>query len=290
MSSRRIERDKSLAVLYSEIAAQWHPTKNGELSPGDIGSGSAAKVWWLCSKGHEWQSQVCHRAKEHTRCPYCSGRLPIKGKNDFETMYPELAAEWCCEKNDGLMPYDILPHGSRKIWWRCKKGHSWQAPVISRTNLKAGCPICAGQRTLPGENDLATLRPDLEAEWHPSKNRDFKPSDCTISSGRKVWWRCKEGHEWQSVVSTRTGKDNCGCPYCYGRYAVPGVNDLETVKPELALEWHPTKNKMKPSQILPNSNKKAWWLCPECGYEWRTLIPSRSARGSGCPRCAGRVR
>lgn len=194
------------------------------------------------------------------------------------------------DKNAGITPAEICAKSGKKIWWRCKKGHSWQAPVISRTNLKAGCPICAGQRTLPGENDLATLRPDLVAEWHPSKNRDFKPSDCTISSGRKVWWRCKEGHEWQSVVSARTGKDSCGCPYCYGRYAVTGVNDLEAVKPELALEWHPTKNKMKPSQILPNSNKKAWWLCPECGYEWRTLIPSRSARGSGCPRCAGRVR
>ena len=103
-------------------------------------------------------------------------------------------------------------------------------------------------------------------------------------------WSCREGHEWKSVVSARTGKDNCGCPYCYGRYAVPGVKDLETVNPELASEWHPTKNKTKPSRILPNSNKKAWWLCPECGYEWRTLITSRSARGSGCPRCLGRVR
>lgn len=361
MSSRRVDRNKSLAALYPEIAAQWHPTKNGELSPDDIGSGSAAKVWWVCSEGHEWQSQVCHRTRENTRCPYCSGRYAIKGVNDLATLYPDLVKEWNYEKNGNLKPSDCKPASNkkvwwvcseghawqtmvyhrtsrstgcpycsgnivipgetdlqtlfpeiacefdadkndritpekicaksrRKVWWRCNSGHSWQASVISRTNLKSGCPFCAGKRPVPGENDLGTVWPDLAAEWHPLKNRDFKPSDCTISSGRKVWWRCREGHEWQSVVSARTGKDNCGCPYCYGRYAVSGVNDLETLKPELASEWHPTKNKTKPSQILPNSNKKAWWLCPECGYEWRTLITSRSARGSGCPRCTGRVR
>ena len=350
-----------LETIYPELAREWSPDKNGGTAPWEVTSHSSRKVWWRCEKGHEWQAAVCHRAKNHSGCPYCSGRYPVKGENDLETLYPDLVKEWNYEKNRGFSPSDckagsnkkvwwvcgeghewqtlvyhrtsrgtgcpycsgnivipgktdlltlfpeissefdagkndritpetICAKSGRKVWWLCSKGHSWQAPVISRTKLRAGCPFCVGQCTVPGENDLATLRPDLAAEWHSSKNRDFKPSDCTISSGRKVWWRCREGHEWQSVVSARTGKDNCGCPYCYGRYAVPGVNDLETVNPKLALEWHPTKNKTKPSQIMPNSNKKAWWLCPECGYEWRTLIPSRSARGSGCPRCAGRVR
>lgn len=219
-----------------------------------------------------------------------SGNIVIPGKTDLHALFPEIACEFDVDKNEGTTSGEICAKSGRKVWWRCNKGHSWQAPVINRTNLKSGCPFCAGQRPIPGENDLGTVRPDLAAEWHPQKNRNFKPSDCTISSGRKVWWSCREGHEWKSVVSARTGKDNCGCPYCYGRYAVPGVNDLETVNPELASEWHPTKNKTKPSRILPNSNKKAWWLCSECGYEWRTLITSRSARGSGCPRCLGRVR
>ncbi len=65
MSSRRIERDKSLAVLYPEIAAQWHPTKNGEASPYDVSDGSSVKAWWLCNKGHEWQAATCHRTTEN---------------------------------------------------------------------------------------------------------------------------------------------------------------------------------------------------------------------------------
>ena len=154
--------------------------------------------------------------------------------------------------------------------------------------MKAGCPICAGQRTLPGENDLATLRPDLAAEWHPSKNKKLKPSDCTISSGRRVWWRCKEGHEWQSVVSARTGKDNCGCPYCYGRYAIPGVNDLETVNPVLAREWNTDKNNgLQPSQVMPYTNRKVWWLCQK-GHEWQST-PNDRVAGYNCPYCSNQA-
>lgn len=351
-----------LETIYPELAKEWNPDKNGGIHPWDVTAYSSRKIWWRCEKGHEWQTAVCHRAKNHSGCPYCSGRYPVKGENDLETLYPGLVKEWDYEKNGSLRPSDCKPGSNRKVWWKCKKGHgwqtlvyhrtlrgtgcpycagnlvlpgendlltlfpeiaaefdgnkneelnpsemcgksgkkvwwrcekghSWQASVISRTNLNAGCPFCAGKLPVPGENDLGTLRPDLAVEWHPDRNKSFTPSDCTISSGRKVWWRCKEGHEWQSVVSARTGKDNCGCPYCSGRYAISGVNDLETVNPELAAEWHPTKNKMvHPSNVLPNSNKKAWWQCSICGYEWRSQVCGRSARGSGCPRCTGRVK
>jgi hypothetical protein len=211
----------------------------------------------------------------------------IPGETDLQTLFPEISREFDAGKNEGITPTEICAKSGKKVWWLCKKGHSWQAPVISRTNLRAGCPICAGQRTLPGENDLATLRPDLAAEWHPSKNKNFRPSDCTISSGRRIWWRCKEGHEWQSVVSARTGKDNCGCPYCYGRYAIPGVNDLETVNPVLAREWNTDKNNgLQPSQVMPYTNRKVWWLCQK-GHEWKATVSDRSD-GKGCPFCSGK--
>ena len=362
MNSRQIRSSKCLAVECPEIAAQWHPTKNGEMNPRDITSHSSRKIWWRCEKGHEWQATVYHRTKKHSGCPYCSGRYPIKGENDLETLYPELVKEWNHEKNGSLKPNNCKPGSNRKVWWicpkghewqtlvyhralrrtgcpycagnlvlpgendlltlfpeiateldirknqgvspselcaksgksvwwQCKEGHSWKTAIISRTNLKSGCPFCAGKQAIAGENDLGTLRPDLAAEWHPSKNKDFTPSECTFSSGRKVWWICKEGHEWRAVVSTRTGKDRCGCPYCSGRYAISGVNDLETVNPELATEWHTKKNKLiHPSNVLPNSNKKVWWRCNICGYEWRAQISGRSVRGSGCPRCLGRVK
>ncbi len=90
-------------------------------------------------------------------------------------------------------------------------------------------------------------------------------------------------HEWQTVMPTRSiGR---GCPYCTGRIAIPSETDLATVNPEVAVQWHPTKNKNRtPQQFTRGSNTKVWWLCDE-GHEWRAPHGARTG-GSGCPLCA----
>lgn len=67
----------------------------------------------------------------------------------------------------------------------------------------------------------------------------------------------------------------------------PGQNDLETVHPELAAEWHPTRNgAIMPSQVLPGYDTRVWWTCAE-GHEWEAVVSKRNA-GRGCPICARR--
>ena len=73
---------------------------------------------------------------------------------------------------------------------------------------------------------------------------------------------------------------------CSGKKIVAGINDLATKMPELAKQWHPTKNnELTASNVSKGSDKKVWWLCDACGYEWQAGIGSRS-RGAGCPHCA----
>ncbi len=150
------------------------------------------------------------------------------------------------------------------------------------------CPVCTGKKVLVGFNDLATTDPIIAEEWDEEKNGDLTPERVTAGSPRKVWWICRNGHEWEATIASRT-KIGAGCPYCAGKKAIPGLNDLQTLNPTLATEWHQEKNgRLKPSDVLIWSNRKAWWVCPTCGYEWQAVIGSRS-RGSGCPRCANRV-
>ena len=59
---------------------------------------------------------------------------------------------------------------------------------------------------------MATVNPKLAAEWHPNKNGDLKPSDIRPHYGKKVWWRCERGHEWQATVDSRSS--GRGCPFC----------------------------------------------------------------------------
>ena len=415
-----------LATTHPEIAAEWHPTLNGTLKPTDVSSSVRRKVWWQCSKGHEWEAVVYSR--KQSGCPYCSGEMKTsfpeqaiffyfqrittaynryqinsrteidiylpdfkvgieydgayfhKGnlsevrekrktetlskmgislirvkevdspeskvsdvniiycnkyhtstelKNIIEQIFkvvgtiinrtlivdvdinrdrskiyaqyieseksssllntnPILSAQWHPYKNEKLTPLMVSAKSNKKVWWKCEKGHEWQAVISSRTN-RHNCPYCSGQKVLKGENDLATVNPDLATQWHPSKNKNLTSSDITANSSKKVWWLCDKGHEWQAAVYSRS--IGSGCPYCanFNQRVLIGYNDLLTTNPILASEWHPTKNgELSPEMFISGSSKKVWWRCKKCSNEWEATIRKRTS-GQGCPYCSGRV-
>ena len=229
-----IPGENDLATLYPELAAEWDGERNAPLAPGELLPGSHRHVWWRCKKGHGWRASVKSRVAG-TGCPVCANRALAPGENDLATANPALAAEWDEEKNGALTPRDVFPGSSRRVWWRCGKGHSWCAPVSSRAG-GAGCPYCAGKLVVPGENDLASANSRLAAEWNGERNGSLTPEQVTPYSNRRVWWRCPAGHEYQAAVSARASSGS-GCPYCAGRKVLPGFNDLATVEPRIAAEW-----------------------------------------------------
>lgn len=212
-SGKKVLPETSLAAINPELAAQWNPTKNGELTPEQVAPFSYRKVWWLCPNGHEWEAQISNRSNGNG-CPYCAGQWVIPGENDLETLYPDVAAQWHPTKNLGLKPNQVKAKSMKMVWWICEKGHEWKDSVYHRTSGR-GCPYCAGQRVWVGDNDLATLRPDIAAQWNDTKNGELTPEQVTLRSSKKVWWLCENGHEWQATVYNRTL--GCGCPVCYGR-------------------------------------------------------------------------
>jgi hypothetical protein len=275
-----VTQEYNLHVINPKLSGEWNSTMNGSLTPRDVAPNSHKKVWWICSKGHEWQALISDRNKG-SGCPYCSGRKATKEKN-LQIINPILAKEWHPKKNGTLTPRDITPNSGLKVWWICSKRHEWLASSDNRRKGK-GCPYCSGRNATP-ENCLQRLNPSLAKEWHPTKNGDLIPTNVTVSSGRKAWWICSKGHEWQALISNRNrGR---GCPYCAGQ-AVCVDNCLQTLNPELAKQWHPTKNKSLTSKnVTLGSNKKVWWVCKQ-GHEWEVSVKKRN-HGRGCPFCSGR--
>lgn len=271
----------TLAQTNRTIARQWHPTKNASLTPSDVTYGSHKKVWWICDKGHEWEAPVYNRSGGHG-CPYCAGQKVAKD-TCLQTMDSQLAREWHPTRNTPLTPKDVSCGSSRRnIWWQCKKGHEWKADVSAR---KRGndCPYCSGHK-LCKDNCLQAVNPKLAREWHQTRNAPLTPKDVMPGTSRKVWWFCSKGHEWESNIGSRNGT-GAGCPYCTGN-KVNEDNCLQTVNPELAGEWHPTKNApLTPKDVTDGSDKKVWWLCRK-GHEWQAHINVRNRIGSGCPYCA----
>ena len=201
--------ENDLGTLYPDLASQWHPTKNGTFSPSQVRPGCNTKFWWICDKGHEWQDSPNHRVSGRG-CPYCSHNRLLPDET-LADLFPDVSTEWDYENNTGS-PKEYAPYSNKKVSWICRNsGNRWEATISSRTNLKSGCPVCANQTIVPGENDLATRFPILAAEWDYEKN-SILPSEVGAGSEKSVWWKCEFGHSWKARINNRA--KGIGCPVC----------------------------------------------------------------------------
>jgi len=271
-----------------ELLSQWDTGRNPHLSLEHARAGSDVKVWWKCERSHSWEATISSRAILGRGCPYCTGQRVAPGENDLAHRYPKLVTFWDREKNTPALPERVMPGTHLKYWWRCERGHCWQAPP-STLIQGSGCPYCAGKKALVGETDLETLRPDLAKQWHPEKNGELTPQDVMPGSTKKVWWRCENNHDYQAVIFSRS--DGTGCPYCAGRRVWPGFNDLATLFPHLAREWDAELNgSLTPQSVTKGSHKSVWWRC-ESGHAWKSMVFSRTReKTAGCPVCAGKIK
>jgi len=202
---------KKLLSSYPNLVKEWHPTKNGGLTPEDRTHGSKKKVWWLCPKGHSYEAKPNSRTAGKTGCPYCSGRM-VSSDNNLLATFPEIAKEWHPTKNGELAPEGVTFGSSKKIWWLCSSGHTFYSTVNRRTSMMTNCPYCQGRKA--GEdNNLATVLPEIAKEWHPTKNGKLKPENYTRGSQKKVWWLCPKGHSYETTIKIRTVQKS-GCPFC----------------------------------------------------------------------------
>lgn len=277
--------ENSVQGKFPELAKEWHPTKN-EKTADQVLSGSNKKVWWICLKNpeHEWETSPNCRCLKQTNCPHCNGKTTFGG-NTIADKYPEIAKEWHPTKNKPLEPSQVCPSSEKNIWWICPQNHEYEAKCGNRTKNRTGCPYCAGKKASI-ENNLETGFPEITKEWHPTKNAK-KPNEYTVSSGMKVWWKCSKNsrHEWEAPIVNRTDKKN-GCPICSG-HQVHETNNLLVTHPDVAKEWHPTKNgELKPTDITRGYTlNKIWWLCSKnTAHEWSAKTTNRT-RGGGCPYC-----
>ncbi len=273
----------SLQYRSPELSNEWSTRKNHPLRPRNFSYASGFSAWWTCTKGHSWLATISSRYRG-SGCPYCSGRFATS-ENNLQIKFPELLNEWDTAKNDPLTPLETLPNSGKKIWWRCKEGHSWQATVQNRTRKGSGCPYCSGRIASPN-NSLLSKFPKLAAEFDNLKNKGKTAKDFKPNSHAKVWWICANGHHFTAIISNRV-KQKSGCPICNNRAASANYN-LKSQHPELMKEWDFRRNMPTlPNALLPKASKKVWWICQN-GHSYKSSVHGRT-KGKGCPYCAGKL-
>ncbi len=245
-------------------AAGWDPS--------EYFAGSARKMPWKCTKGHNFETRISHRTTGKSVCPVCSNHKLLVGFNDLLTTHPEIAKE-----AEGWDPSTLIAGTHQKKIWRCQQQHTYVAEVVSRTGAeKTSCPFCANYKVLAGFNDLMTTHPEIALEAD-----GWDPSLVVAGTHQKKKWICPLGHRYSAQVNSRTRELKSGCPVCAGQVIEIGFNDLATTHPNLSLQaegWNP-------QQIVGGSNSIRKWKCPE-GHIWRAKVANRALLNRGCPTCA----
>lgn len=275
----------SFGSKYPEFSKLWNKEKNGNLTPYMFSAGSTFKVWWKDSLGHEWQNSFSVMSRG-SGCPYCSGQKVLKGFNDLETVFPEIASQWDFEKNGDMRPDMFTAHSGHYVTWRCNIcNQNWTSRINNRTSNGRGCPICSHRKVSTGYNDLRTMHPELASEWNQERNGNLRPEGFLPNSNKIVWWKCSKcGYEYKALINNRS--KGTGCKKCAGQVLIPRKNDLGTLFPDIAAEWDFEKNNgISPEMVFPMTNKKYHWICKN-GHRWESNCNNR-VNGKGCPYCAG---
>lgn len=286
------KKEKQYICDNAHLMSEWDWEKNNKLglSPSKLLLRSNKKAWWKCANGHSWLQTIDKKSSRNSNCPYCTNKRVLVGENDLQTLFPHLIKEWHPTKNGSLRPEEYVIGSAKKVWWKCSKcGQEWEASIRSRTQRQTGCPVCALKKRASTRIEKRILENGsitnelLLSEWNYEKNQDLLPEKFTSSSNKKVWWKCSVcEYEWQAKISLRQA--GRGCPCCSNRTVVKGKNDLATTNPELAKEWHPTKNgTLTPFDVTRGSGKKVWWKCPK-EHEYKTSVLHRG-HGTNCPIC-----
>lgn len=270
-------RIQPLSVTHPDLAKQavdWDPSQVSYFKRG--------LLKWECTEGHQWLSKVIDRVKGKN-CPNCNvevkkiiGILDSRGglaekplvpkdaKQPLTVTHPELSLE-----AEGWDPSKVSAGSNKKMLWRCKEGHVWEALVSNRSRGR-GCRVCSTKQF--NERKSASKREKLS-------NFEGNLDQNLVANANKKQKR-KNKQKLNSELTLHQGHFSPGCSICSGKKVLIGFNDLASRYPDLALE----ADGWDPKEIVYGSGVKKNWKC-NLGHNWQAS-PNLRTQGSDCPFCS----
>ena len=278
-----------LATRNPSLAQEWHPTRNGDITPDKVMLGTAKKVWWLCPYGHSYQASVLHRG-HGTNCPDCNaGR---------QTSFAEKAVFYYIKKiYPDAIHRDVTTLGNRMeldiyipslrlaieydgaFWHDSKKAKEREQSKFERCQELGINLLRIKEKVRPLGEDTSRWTLFADPTGHNKNLDDVIRQILEKIDPNYSFWTRKTLYPIPSVT-VDTQRD---------RFDIIGAliekYDWSQEYPQLVQEWHPTKNEGRTLDMFSRgSDEKVWWMCSECHREWEASISHR-VMGTGCSVC-----
>lgn len=288
---------RQLKENYPEVSDMLEAGDNREEYSGrkitgrNVTYGSNIKYKFKCRNGHIYTQEVSTVVKSYREgsrylsCPYCAGTDTKYIKRISDVV--KNAVDWWDKEKNGRdvneVPYQKYSHYN--YFWICPKGHSFTRSLSKIKDNILTCPICSGYKFESGVNDIATLVPNLVKYFDEDKN-GIKASEAYWSKycEKKYWWVCEKGHSFNRAP-VNINPNNFTCAVCQGKQINEGVNDLQTLRPDIMKYWS-KDNDINPWEVTVDSGEIASFHCVQCGCIYDTSITSRTRSRGLCPDCS----
>lgn len=277
-----------LQTTHPDIANEWDYKLNFPITPKDVMHGTAHEYYWICPYGHKpYLKSPNKRTSQHSGCPVCNtGKQSSFAERALffytKQLFPDAINRYREIFNNGMELDVYIPSLRLGIEY---DGVAFHKPErLDREKRKY--LICK-------ENHIKLIRIKEQNLWEVWQNNIADKMYQTEYDGKDLlkledtirWVLGKISFNFSNLhLDINIYRDENKI-----RNINPGFlkeNSLATKYPEIAKEWHPTKNgELTPSMFLCGSSYNAWWLCPVCGNEWRRQINSRVGQKTGCKKC-----
>ncbi|WP_412474179.1 zinc-ribbon domain-containing protein [Halobacteriovorax sp. YZS-1-1] len=282
-----IEGKNDLETTHPYLAQEWHPTKNVNINPKEVTYGSGLKVWWICPKQHEYKASILHRS-HGTECPKCNrGRQTSFAEQAtyfyIKELYPDAINRFTADFLERMELDIYIPSIKLAIEY---DGEAWHNKnTIKREQRKYQLCKENGIKLIRLREKMPKIASDIADEMF-STDKLYLPKNLEMML-HEVLRRINFSETWMldSSVDIDITRDR---PKILEYKTDLKINSLEYLYPEIAKEWHKTKNgKQLPEHFQPGTDHKAWWQCPDCGNTYKAAIGKRTAKNgaTGCPKC-----
>lgn len=270
-------------ILKESLNKYWDFEKN-TVNPYHISKNYNGKIWIKCIKisYHDSYETICTNFVKGQRCPYCVGRK-VHSKDSFAQYHidhtdKDFIKKYWSNKNS-IDPFSISPNSAKKVWIKCQEKEYHRDYLVKCDNFTRGnrCPYChpfashkVHQKDSFAQWCIDNVDKDFMNKYWSDKNK-INPYDISSRSTTKIWIKCQETDyhgDYETTCNVFTA--NHRCPYCYNQ-KVHKLDSFGALYPEKAKYWS-NRNKKSPYEVAPKSGKKYWFVCEDCGNEFKVTL------------------
>lgn len=283
---RVLTPEYNLEAVYPNVAKQWHPTKNGSLTPKDYFPKSHEKAFWICPIHDFYEKEIALKASNPSsgcnKCNAKTSKAEIRIYTELNSLFPEVTNR---KKHFGKEVDIFLTTENLAIEYDSDYTHRMRLPqdkIKNQVLVDNGINIIRVR-----EKPLGLISPhDISVQ----NNTDLTKKDLNLLIG-SIQIFVGQLDILSDYISEKSFISDDAYQEAILKINVPTYKDsIAFLYPKLVEEWDIGKNGPKtPEYFTPGSNQEINWKCSACKHCWVASIRNRAGRSSGCPNCAGKV-